>query len=306
MRDKPLSRSRDLTALIVGLGSIGALHRAVLRELGVAVETVSRRAGKGSFRSVAEAVDAVDPDYVVVATETEHHLQSLAELVDTGFSGHVLVEKPYADQLVEPLAHEFQALGVGYNLRFHPSVTVFRSALSGIRVLSAQVRVGSYLPEWRPGQDYRRTSSAGPGGGVLLDLSHELDLVHWLLGPGEVIFGETVRSGTLEINNEDVAVGVIELIEGGPVCIEMNYLDRIPVRTFTATTTNGTIALDLITGCCTVDGLVVSNAPVDRNYTYRQMHSAMLDDDPDICSESEALKVMDWVDSLRGAAKGCL
>jgi len=306
MKVDPVLSVTGRPALVVGMGSIGTRHQLVLRELGMEVATVSRRDGEGSYSSISQAVGELDPAYVVVATETEDHRRSLAELANAEFLGHVLVEKPYADQTTEPLEHEFRALGVGYNLRFHPSVQAFRLALNGISVLSAQVRVGSYLPDWRPGQDYQKTSSAGPGGGALLDLSHELDLVRWLLGPGRVIYGKTVRSGTLEIENEDVAVGVIELCEGGPVCVEMNYLDRIPVRTFTVTTTDGSIALDLITGCCTVNGLMVCDTSVERNHTYRRMHLAMLDDDPDICSESEALEVMDWVDSLRGLAKGYL
>ncbi len=292
-------------ALVVGLGSIGVRHQSVLSGLGLSVCTVSRREGLGDFRSITEAIGVVDPAYVVIATETDQHLRALNELVDTGFDGRVLVEKPYADCVAEPVDHCFRALGVGYHLRFHPAVRAFRSALGDSPVLSAQVKVGSHLSDWRPSRDYRTTESAGPGGGVLLDLSHELDLVRWLLGPGTVRYGETFRSGTLEIENEDIAVGVIRLADGGPVCVEMNYLDRVPTRTFLATTSEATVALDLISGFCTVDGLVLHGGLVDRDAVYRSLHLAMLDDDPDICRASEAIEVLEWISAIRGGLHEC-
>lgn len=292
-------------ALVVGLGSIGVRHQGVLSGLGMSVCTVSRRSGLGDYLSITEALGVLDPSYVVIATETDQHLRALNELAETGFDGRVLVEKPYADCVVEPVDYCFLALGVGYHLRFHPAVRAFRSALGDSPVLSAQVKVGSHLPAWRSSRDYRTTESAGPGGGALLDLSHELDLVRWLLGPGTVRYGETFRSGTLEIENEDIAIGVIRLANGGPVCVEMNYLDRVPTRTFFATTREVTVALDLISGLCVADGSVVYGGSVERDSVYRSLHLAMLNDDPDICQVSEAMEVLDWISEIKGGRSEC-
>lgn len=292
-------------ALVVGLGSIGVRHQAVLSESGMTVRTVSRRVGHGDYCSIAEALGVSEPTYVVIATETEQHCRSLQELVDAGFAGRVLLEKPYADRVVEPVSHQFVALGIGYHFRFHPAVRAFRSALGDSKVLSAQVRVGSYLPDWRPGRDYRGTASAGRGGGVLLDLSHELDLVRWLLGPGNVQYGVTGRSGTLDIENEDRAAGTIHLAGGGVVTVEMNYLDQVPNRTFVTTTSEATLILDLVAGCCTINGSIIHDAPVGRDEVYRYLHLATLADDPDVCRVSEALEVLEWIDAFRTGYEEC-
>ena len=52
--------------------------------------------------------------------------------------------------------------------------------------LRAHFTFGSYLPGWRPGTDYRQSYSAQRrlGGGVLLDVIHEVDYAAWVLGRG--------------------------------------------------------------------------------------------------------------------------
>ena len=173
-------------AIVIGAGSIGVRHHRVLEGLGLDVYMVSRRADAGDFTSVGEAARAVDPGYVVVATETERHRESLRALVEANYKARVLLEKPVLDR-VEPFpANGFRSISVGYQLRFHPAVCALRRAIEGQRILSAQVRYGQFLPDWRPTRDYRETVTAGPAGGVLLELSHELDLISWLLGSATV------------------------------------------------------------------------------------------------------------------------
>src|SRR5262249_35134000 len=75
-------------------------------------------------------------------------------------------------------------LAVGLNLRFLPSLRRVRTLLEAQRigrVYSARASFGFYLPWWRAGRDYTDTYSvnAALGGGVLLDLVHELDYLGW-------------------------------------------------------------------------------------------------------------------------------
>jgi predicted dehydrogenase len=67
-----------VNALVIGLGSIGQRHAHVLRELGHGVATVSRRSN-GDYQSIAKAIAAGRPGYVVVATETSDHAESLRQ-----------------------------------------------------------------------------------------------------------------------------------------------------------------------------------------------------------------------------------
>ncbi len=286
-------------AVVVGAGSIGARHRMVLIEVGVDVRVVSRRPGVGDHGTVGEAVATFDPGYVVIATETENHARALADLAASGFSGRVLVEKPILPEPGPVPADRFEWMGIGYNLRFHPGVVALRSAIGVERILSAQARVGQFLPEWRPGRDYRDTVTAGPAGGVLLELSHELDLLNWLAGPTEVRYGAVVHTGTLDIELDDLAVGVLGLPGGGLASFELNCIDRSPTRSLIITTTERTAVLDLISGQLEIDGEVVCQYLVGRNETFAAMHRAALDAGSDVCSVAEAMTVVDQVQELR-------
>lgn len=296
----PIRSSSARQAIVVGAGSIGVRHQQVLEDIGFKVGMVSRRQDVGQFSTVSGAVESTDPSYVVLATETERHLESLSDLIDSGYTGRVLIEKPILNKPGPLPDLPFESIAIGYNLRFHPAVGALREALREDRVLSAQVRYGQYLPDWRPGRDYRQTVTAGVGGGVLLELSHELDLVNWLLGPSIVLFGKALRTGNLDMEREDLAIGVLELPDGGLVGLELNCLDRVQNRTFTVTTSEHFLQLDLITGSLTIDGDTAFAGPVDRNDTFASMHKAVVRGEPGPCSTAEAMIVLEQTEQLRG------
>ncbi len=110
----------SINAVVVGLGSIGQRHARVLKELGHAVTTVSRR-GDGDHTSIASAIAAARPGYAVIATETSQHAESLRQLAEADFRGSVLVEKPLFAHSAPAPDYPFASLVVGYNLRFHRS-----------------------------------------------------------------------------------------------------------------------------------------------------------------------------------------
>ena len=289
-------------ALIIGSGSIGVRHRSVLESLGIDVRTLSRRQGVGDFVDIVKAVDSFVPGYVVVATEPNNHVAAINQLAEAGFTGRILVEKPFAERAAKDPSDWFEWVGVGYNLRFHPAVLALRAAVSGQRVLSVQGRVGQYLPDWRPGRNYRETVTAGQAGGALPELSHELDLVAWLVGPTTVLRGWTVRSGELDIQREDLALCVLGLPDGGLASLELNCLDRQPTRRLVVATVERTVELDLITGLVTCGDQVLHDRRVERNETFTAMHRAAMSDGQGVCSPREAITVVRQIEQLRSGA----
>ena len=106
-----------------------------------------------------------------------------------------LLEKPVScsEQGLDELAALVRQKGlpalVGFQLRYHPGFLRAKAWLGEGRIgraLGLSARVGQYLPDWRPDQDYRESYSAKPGlgGGVIFDLTHELDLASAFIGPG--------------------------------------------------------------------------------------------------------------------------
>jgi predicted dehydrogenase len=108
-------------ALVIGFGSVGARHAAVLEEMGFDVNVVSRRAGSGvkkCYSSVTAALAHAKPDYTVIATETASHFDVLRSLREVGMDHPILVEKPLFEK---PRSFDMpiSEIYVGYQLRFH-------------------------------------------------------------------------------------------------------------------------------------------------------------------------------------------
>jgi predicted dehydrogenase len=283
-------------ALVVGLGSIGQRHARLLGELGVAVAAVSRRsdAAPRCYASLALALAREAPDYVVIANETAAHHATLATLADCGFAGAVLVEKPLFAEPAPLPANRFAGLYVGYNLRFHPVLAELKRLLADEPALSAHVYVGQYLPDWRPGRDYRDTASASraAGGGALRDLSHELDYMGWLFGPCRQVAALDGRSGALDIDSDDVAALLLAFERCPAATAQLNYLDRPGAREIIINTARHTLRADLIRGTLRING-EERHFPVARDDTYLAQHRSVLGNRRDtLCTAEEGAAVV--------------
>ena len=115
-------------------------------------------------------------------------------------------EKPLFSNLEnfhEPLRSQ---VCVAYNLRFHPLLQRLCSEIEEQSVLSVQVYVGQYIPDWRPEQNNQQnySLSSALGGGALRDLSHELDYVQWLVGALDLKYVFNEKISDLEIETDDI------------------------------------------------------------------------------------------------------
>src|ERR1700754_728268 len=203
-----------MRTVVVGYGSIGECHTQVLGEIGCSVAVVSRREGDVPMRygSVEEAIASFDPGYVVIASATTEHEADLRRVREAGFRGPVLVEKPLFDSYRDLSDIDTDNVFVVYNLRFHPVMQRLYELLRGERILSFHAYVGQYLPTWRPGRDYRTVYSAyaDQGGGVLRDLSHEMDYVQWMCGRWRRLTAAGGHMSSLEITSDDIFSLLVE------------------------------------------------------------------------------------------------
>jgi predicted dehydrogenase len=169
----------------------------------------------------------------------------------------------------------------GYNLRFLPSLQRFRALLNEQtigRVLSARCEAGQYLPTWRPDADYRQSVSARRelGGGVLLELSHELDYLRWIFGEVDWVQATLTRQSGLDVDVEDSAHLILGFnAEQGPPPIASVYLDfvrRDTTRACTAIGEAGSLRWD------GVSGVVEQFEPDTGGWSERFRHSSLRDE----------------------------
>lgn len=291
------------SAVVIGLGSIGTRHARILRELGLQVSTVSRREGS-DYPSITQAVAGAHPDYVVIATETARHADNLEELAQAGFRGNVLVEKPLFATSATPPKYPFARVNVGYNLRFHPVMTALIERLNGRDAITVAAYVGQDIRDWRPGRDHRATASAtaDAGGGVLRDLSHELDYLLWLFGPWHRVAALGGASGARDIDVDDHLDLLLDMQRALSVHVHMDYLDRQGIRRIRVNVDDDTIEADLVGSRLSVNGNAMDIAS-ERDQSYRDMHLAAMRGAGPICSLSEALGVMHLIDASERALR---
>lgn len=251
------------TVGILGLGSIGRRHGGNVAALGYSV--IGFDPSEESRQRFAQEVDGLtvtrdalfnDADAIIVASPSGRHLDDLETAINLGKP--TLVEKPlgHNPERTEDLVQRAERSGVlvaaAHNLRFRRSVLVLRNWLKeGIigKSLWARFLCGSYLPDWRPGSDYRANYAADSRtGGVIFDSIHEIDLAQYLFGAATVQTSLAVHTGMLEIESEDLA----EIVLGhGARCISSIHLDyvmRPRRRSVMIAGTDGVLMADLRSG----------------------------------------------------------
>ncbi|OIN91287.1 MAG: hypothetical protein AUJ20_11845 [Comamonadaceae bacterium CG1_02_60_18] len=297
-----------MKALVLGHGSIGKRHARVLSEqLGLEVEVVTRASecAYPHYSTLIEAGHLERFDYFVIATETNRHYQNLFDLNAAVTDRIILVEKPLFFRKSD-FTNVRNRIFVGYNLRFHPALAKAHELLQGKKVFAVNVQVGEYLPWWRPGTDYRICYSAkrNEGGGVVFDISHEIDYIQWLFGAMEKLVSLTERLSNLEIDSDDYSSVIGWTERKIAVNLSMDYLSMLPVRSMLARASDASVLLDLEHGLLTsCDENRIKQtwdfSVLERDYTYREMHRAVLErQGGEACTLQQGLEVMRTIQNI--------
>lgn len=258
------SKSKADRFLIVSLGAIGTRHLQNLRilrpnsEIGV-LRLSAYKADElplgvnAQFFNLDDAV-AFSPLAVFICSPATLHLDIARIFVEHSIP--TFIEKPFADklfglvELIKNAELKKTPLMIGYNLRFLPSLVKVRRLIhSGAigNVLGIRAEVGQFLPDWRPGTCYKNSVSASKklGGGVLLELSHEIDYVYWIFGMPTWVTATCAKYSGLNIDVEDMASICLEY--GNPkrlASIHMDFIQRSASRSCKFIGESGTLIWD--------------------------------------------------------------
>lgn len=231
--------SRKLTICVVGTGSIGLRHLNVLKRMPELRVLASPKRSTRVEELRAMGIECIDPaadlerfglDGAVIASDTAQHMVDALMFPP---ACPLLIEKPVAiDEAAARtlLSNGRQAAHVACVLRFNPGLTWVRAKLAELGPIQfVDAECFSWLPSWRPSHDYRLAYSSRPAeGGVLRDLIHEIDYLHWLFGPAASVTASVWNTGQLGLAAEldESASATIRTQGGARVALRLSFAMR--------------------------------------------------------------------------------
>lgn len=188
-----------LTIAIIGLGVIGPRHaQAVLQNPNTTLiaivdpspsaSTLSANLKVPLYKSIATLLSSPHrPEAAIICTPNNTHIPIATTLISNNI--HILIEKPFctdpseAPSLLTLLSHSPSKALVGHHRRFNPYITATLSLLPDLGSITAisghwlLLKPPSYF---LPPTQWHATST---GGVILINLIHEIDVLHYLFGP---------------------------------------------------------------------------------------------------------------------------
>lgn len=255
--------------LFIGLGSIGKRHlrNAVslltLREDTFQIDVV--RSGRNGVldtdlvplihKSFSYEDNLVEKyDAVFITNPTAMHYETLQQYASIG--KNYFIEKPVFDRTDYPSTNSFISQEANYYvacpLRYNKVLQYVKNNIDCSTAISVRSISSSYLPDWRPGTDYRTTYSAHKdlGGGVSIDLIHEWDYLSWLFGKPDRVISLIDRVSGLEIDSDDVAL-YIGRNTNTIFELHLDYFGRQTIRQMHIFLPNDTVLADIGSGTVT-------------------------------------------------------
>jgi predicted dehydrogenase len=203
---------------IVGLGSIAKKHITAIRKIEpIAIIYALRSSDKAdSYENVINVFNwekALEVDFILISNPTNLHGDTILKALE--FKKPLFIEKPLlhnllqVDEIIEKLKNHQIPTYVACVLRFHPVISYLKDMMNDFKGKVDEVNVycGSYLPNWRADSDYRKCYSANEemGGGVHLDLIHEMDYLYWIFGKPTLVKSTLRKNSHLNIGAVDYA-----------------------------------------------------------------------------------------------------
>ncbi|HLD69905.1 MAG TPA: Gfo/Idh/MocA family oxidoreductase [Candidatus Omnitrophota bacterium] len=230
-----------MKVLFFGLGSIGQRHATLIKK-NFDYELYAFRSGQGPKNGLGlkelhrwDEVERIRPDVAFITNPTALHIKTAIQCAKRRM--HLFIEKPIdaatkdLNRLKQIVKKNKLSTYVAYCLRFHPVILELKKILAGTPIYHMRIQATSFLYRWRKGSDPKKSYSARAkmGGGVILDLSHELDYIEFILGEIQSMKGDFDRRSDVTVDSEDYADFLIQT-KKAPVNLHLNFMSQLNQR----------------------------------------------------------------------------
>jgi CMP-N,N'-diacetyllegionaminic acid synthase len=235
--------------LIIGFGSIGQKHLQAMKRSKKfkKIYILSNHLIKkhNCIKNFDQIIN-INPDLIVICSETSSHLNQLKFLEKNFKNKIILVEKPIFSKSSN-FKIKKNNVYVAYNLRYDPMLKHLKKFVSNKKIFNTDISCNSYLPNWRH-RDYSKLYSSfkKKGGGVHLDLSHEIDYANWIFGKLKRRNITLKKISNLKINSYDYMFFQGSSNFSKMININLNYFSVKNQRNIEIFTENEVILIDLL------------------------------------------------------------
>ena len=270
-----------MKVLIVGLGSIAKKHIKALKAINndfviYALRTNNPAVKIENIHNIYDYDDIVGikPDFCIISNPSAAHFRTLENLVNLQLP--LFIDKPIftkigteEERLVSVIKENNLPNYVACNMRFLDSLNKIKNIIKNERINEVNVYCGSYLPDWRPGVDFKKVYSANKemGGGVHLDLIHELDYLYWFFGKPLSNRAYFRNKSSLDISAFDYANYIWEY-DDFTANVILNYYRIDAKRTLEILTSKYTYLVDLLTNSIYKDNALIYQSKQEMSDTY--------------------------------------
>ena len=220
---------------IIGCGKVAHLHAQALQNLegsnftAVFSRTLSKAKDFGNqygvkgYDDITQMITNENLELVIICTPHPNHLDPTNEALEGG--AHVLVEKPLAssladcDAMIQSAKDNRKKLGVISQRRWYGPVQRVKKAIEDGKIGKPVLGTVNMLG-WRDENYYQsdpwRGSWKHEGGGVLVNQApHQLDVLLWMMGEVDEVFGSWANLNHDYIEVEDTALAIVKFKNGG-------------------------------------------------------------------------------------------
>jgi predicted dehydrogenase len=146
---------------------------------------------------------------------------------------------------------------MGCNLRFHPCIKKIKSLIEQKKIgkiISVQVQNCSYLPDFHPSEDYRKSYAARKdlGGGVILTQIHEIDYMYWFFQEVQNVVSMSGKFSELDVTAEDYMSSLLQFKNKIIGELHMDYFQRPSFRSCKIRGTKGEIYWNSDNNCVNI------------------------------------------------------
>jgi predicted dehydrogenase len=317
---------------IIGTGAISHKHAEAYRSIGFEIAAANdndfercreftAKYGGEACRSYQDVCRHANVDFIDVCTFPDFRLQPLKVAAAAG--KHVQVQKPIATNLetaygmVDFCRQHGVKLNVVSQHRFDDSIQFLKTAIAAGR-LGKILQADAYVKWWRSAEYYSRPVKGSwhtEGGGALINQGiHQIDMLLYLAGAVEEVFGYWQLHSLHKIEAEDVIGATMRYASGATGVIQAStaiwpgYTERLEIHGTKGTAivsgdklttwdvqddqgTDAPLARDVASGAS--DPMAISLAPFERQF--RDFGDAIRDNRQPVSSGEEGVRALELV-----------